>query len=84
MIPGNLDGDSAAEIVVDFDGAGLYYLNSGAWVQITSADAEFMLAVDVNGSSPDEIIGDFGPLGLWIWVSGTWAQISGADADSIP
>ncbi len=83
MISGNFDGDTAAEIVVDFGtGTGLYCLNDGAWDLLTSADAEFLLAVDVNATSPDEIIADFGSLGLWLWSADTWVQISGVDPDS--
>jgi hypothetical protein len=83
MIPANIDGDAAAEIVVDFGpGIGLYNLDGSVWDLMTMAHAEFLLAADLNGDHIDEIIGDFGPLGLWFWLGGTWAQISGADPDS--
>jgi len=80
---GDFDGDGADEAAVDFGATGIYLYDGGAWSQLSSANAESLLAADVDGDNVAEILADLGSTGLWLWNGGAWGQLSGVNVESL-
>lgn len=80
---GDFDGDGADEAMVDFGTAGIYLYNGGSWTQLSGANPEGLMAVDVDADSVAELLADLGAGGLWLWNAGIWNQISGVNVEGM-
>ncbi len=65
LISAEIDGDAAAELVVDFDGMGAWAWDSGSWTQLSGANADSLVAADLNADGRSELVADAGAQGLW-------------------
>jgi hypothetical protein len=92
MVTGTLPGTGPLyggreRLICDFGVLGLweYYMSGGVstevWTNLTGADADFVIAADINADGEDEIVGDFGLMGLWLWDSIQWTQLTDANAE---
>ena len=46
-----------------------------------SANAEHLVAGNLDGDGDDEIVGDFGSDGIWAWDGGGWVQLSSQNSE---
>lgn len=72
MAAGNVDGNRADDLVMDFGSpSGLWiYHNMTSWSRLHSLSAEQLVIGDLDGSGIDDIVVDFGPGGVWILQNG--------------
>ena len=78
---GDFDGDGLDEAAVDFGTQGVWQWNGGIWDQLSSANAEHLVAGNLDGDGDDEIVGDFGSDGIWAWDGGGWVQLSSQNSE---
>jgi hypothetical protein len=79
----NADGDGNQEIVADFGMSGLWLWDSGAWTQLTWADANALVRADTDNDGDDEVVAGLSSLGVWLWNGGAWTQLSGVITDNL-
>jgi hypothetical protein len=80
MVAADLDGDGKDELVVSFDGWGLYTYDPAdkTWNRINTVIPDRMLAVDIDGDGKDELVISFTGYGLYTYEpqSGVWQKIN--------
>ena len=49
MAAGDVDNDLSDEVAVDFGATGFWLYDAGAWTQLSGANLDSMVIVDLNG-----------------------------------
>ncbi len=60
MITSDIDKDGVDEVIGDFDLLGLWCWDGGTWTELSEANAQNIMAADVNGDGEAAVVGDLG------------------------
>jgi hypothetical protein len=85
MTSGDLDGNEQIDLVVNFQGYGLFaYMNNATWVHLHPYDATDVKAGDVNGNGKADLVINFPGIGVWVrYDNGTWVQLHQLNATAM-
>ena len=72
-----------SSIVADFGSLGLWHWNSSIWSGMTAANAQSVIACDIDGDGELEVIGDFGSIGVWLRHNGDWTMLTGVNVEAM-
>jgi hypothetical protein len=78
----DLDGDGGEELIVDFQGYGLWvWHGNGTWSQLHPFDVGAIVVADLDGNHRSDVVLSFPGVGVWGYLNGTtWAFIHPFDA----
>jgi extracellular elastinolytic metalloproteinase len=74
---GDLDGNGLADLVVNFQGYGIFaWMNNTSYVHIHPLDATNVATGDLNGNGRSDLVINFPGIGVWVrYDNGTWIQL---------
>jgi hypothetical protein len=85
MARGDIDGDGMAELIVGFQGYGVWiWRYASGWSQLHSFDATDIATGDLDGNGKADIFLNFPGAGLWVrYDNGTWKALHGLNTTVI-